>query len=259
MLNKTNFNYYLKFFCGLVFFFVFFIYLPSKIMAVPMPDTIKIEPDAFFKPINFSSSINLLLSLSAISLVPFFLLSTTSFLRIVIVLSMLRNAIGTQQSPPNAVIISLALFMTIFIMSPVWTEVNEIAIKPYVAQQITQGEAIQKGILPFRAFMLKFVREKDLALFLEFGGMKEVKNLSDIPVTVIIPAFIISELRTAFQIGFLLFIPFVVIDLIVSNILLSLGMFMLSPVMVSLPFKILLFVLTDGWNLITKGLILSFR
>lgn len=233
--------------------------LPFSLFAIPLPQTFTIEPNTFFKPINFSSSINLLLSLSAISLVPFFLISTTSFLRIVIVLSMLRNAIGTQQSPPNVVITSLALFMTIFIMAPVWKEVDRVAVKPYQERRISQATAIQQGLVPFRTFMLKFTREKDLALFLEFAGMKKVKKITDIPTTVIIPAFIISELKTAFQIGFLLFIPFVVIDLIVSNVLLSLGMFMLSPVMVSLPFKILLFVITDGWNLITKGLILSFQ
>ncbi|MFA5880289.1 MAG: flagellar type III secretion system pore protein FliP [Candidatus Margulisiibacteriota bacterium] len=241
----------------LVLGFLFF--LTGSLFAVPLPETFSIEPNNFFKPINFSSSINLLISLSAISLVPFFLISTTSFLRIVIVLSMLRNAIGTQQSPPNVVIISLALFMTVFIMSPVWKEVDRIAIKPYQEKKISQSVAIQQGLLPLRTFMLKFTREKDLALFLEFAGMKRIKKITEIPTTVIIPAFIISELKTAFQIGFLLFIPFVVIDLIVSNVLLSLGMFMLSPVMVSLPFKILLFVVTDGWNLITKGLILSFQ
>ena len=149
--------------------------------------------------------------------------------------------------------------MTIFVMSPVLNEVNNVAIKPYSTGKITQQQAFDRGIKPFRTFMLKFTREKDLALFLEFAGIKNVKSLDEIPVFVIIPSFIISELKTAFQIGFLIFIPFVVIDLIVSNILLSLGMFMLSPVMVSLPFKILLFVLTDGWNLITRGLLLSFR
>ncbi len=224
---------------------------------VPADYQLDIAP--YTKSVNFSPSINLLLILSSISLIPFFLLSTTSFLRIVIVMGMIRNAIGTQQSPPNPIIISLALFMTIFVMSPVLNEVNNVAIKPYSTGKITQQQAFDRGIKPFRTFMLKFTREKDLALFLEFAGIKNVKSLDEIPVFVIIPSFIISELKTAFQIGFLIFIPFVVIDLIVSNILLSLGMFMLSPVMVSLPFKILLFVLTDGWNLITRGLLLSFR
>jgi flagellar biosynthetic protein FliP len=175
------------------------------------------------------------------------------------VLGMVRSAIGTQQSPPNAIIVSLALFTTIFIMSPVWQEAYRVGIKPYQENQITQEIAIQQAIQPFRTFMLKNVREKDLALFVEFSRIKEIKDVSEIPIFVIIPAFIISEINTAFQIGFLIFIPFVVVDLIVSNILLSLGMFMLSPVMISLPFKILLFVLTDGWNLIIRGLILSYQ
>lgn len=231
----------------------------SHLYAVPIPNQFYINTESFLKPVNFSSSVNLLLSLSTISLIPFFLISTTSFLRIVIVLGMVRNAIGTQQSPPNSIIIALSLFMTIFIMSPVWQEVYRISIQPYQEKKITQGVAFERAIQPFRTFMLKNVKEKDLALFIEFSRIKKVTDVSEIPIFVIIPAFIISEINTAFQIGFLIFIPFVVVDLIVSNILLSLGMFMLSPVMISLPFKILLFVLTDGWNLIIRGLILSYQ
>ncbi len=208
---------------------------------------------------DFSYTVNLLIFMTMLSLIPFFLISTTSFLRITIVFSMLRNALGTQQTPPNAILISLSLFMTIFVMTPTFNEVNRVAIQPFSAGQISQKEAFDRGIKPVRYFMLKYTREKDLALFVEFSGLKNVKTIQEVPVFVIIPAFIISELKTAFQIGFLLFVPFVVIDLIVSNILLSLGMFMLSPVMISLPFKILLFVLTDGWNLITRGLLLSYR
>ena len=215
--------------------------------------------DAVSRPANFSSSINLLLSLSMITMIPFFLISTTSFLRTVIVLSMIRQALGTQQAPPNMVIVSLSLFLTVFVMTPTFTEVNYTAIQPYKEGKISQKEAMNIGFKPFKHFMLKFAREKDIALFMEFSQTKRTQNIEDVPIFVLIPAFIISELKTAFQIGFLLFIPFVVIDLVVSNILLSLGMFMLSPAMISLPFKILLFVLTDGWNLIIQGLLLSFR
>jgi flagellar biosynthetic protein FliP len=215
--------------------------------------------DAFTRSGNFSNSINLLLSLSFISLIPFFLISTTCFIRIVIVLSLVRQAMGTQQAPPNMVIIALALFMSIFVMSPVFNEARVSAYQPFKEGRLNQMQAMELGIRPFQKFMLKFTREKDLGMFLEFSQTRYTGVKEDVPIFVLIPAFIISELKTAFQIGFLLFIPFVVIDLLVSNILLSLGMFMLSPVMVSLPFKLLLFVLTDGWNLIIQGLLLSFR
>jgi flagellar biosynthetic protein FliP len=208
---------------------------------------------------NFSRSLNLLFFLASIGFIPFFLLSATCFLRIVIVLSMVRQAIGTQQAPPNMVIVSLALFLTIFVMTPTIEQVNATAIQPYNEGKLSQMQAIDLAVKPFKTFMLKHTRDKDLALFLEFSQVKYPENYDQIPIYVLIPAFIISELKTAFQIGFVLFIPFVVIDLIVSNILLSLGMFMLSPAMISLPFKILLFVLTDGWNLIIQGLLLSYR
>lgn len=208
---------------------------------------------------QFSNSIQLILALALISLVPFFLISVTSFLRLIIVFSLARTAIGTQQVPPSAVIIGLALFMTVFIMSPVWKEINETAVVPYNQGKISQMKAFEIGIKPLQKFMLKQTREKDLALFVQFSHIEPPKSADEIPIYVLIPSFMISELKTAFQIGFLLFIPFVIIDLTVANVLLSLGMFMLSPVMVSLPFKVLLFVLVDGWNLISKGLLMSFR
>jgi flagellar biosynthetic protein FliP len=222
-------------------------------------DAMAIDLSSFTSPLQFSSSISLLLAISSISLAPFFLISTTSFVRFAIVLGMIRNAIGTNQSPPNPVIISIALFMTFYVMTPTWVTVYEKAIIPYQNQTITQREAFVEGIKPFREFMLKYTRETDLALFIEFSKIPAVNSVDDIPIYVLIPAFMISELKTAFQIGFMLFIPFIVIDLVVSNILLSLGMFMLSPVMISLPFKILLFVLVDGWNLITRGLLNGFQ
>ncbi|MFA5098323.1 MAG: flagellar type III secretion system pore protein FliP [Candidatus Margulisiibacteriota bacterium] len=211
-----------------------------------------------FAPEQFSNSVQLLITLSLITLVPFFLISVTSFLRIIIVLGLARTAIGTQQVPPNSVIIGLSLFMTAFIMTPVWNEINTKAVIPYNQGRISQVKAFETGMQPLRKFMFKQTREADLSLFIQFSRIARPKTFDDVPTYVLIPAFMISELKTAFQIGFLLFIPFIMIDLVVANVLLSLGMFMLSPVMVSLPFKILLFVLADGWNLITRGLMMSF-
>lgn len=208
---------------------------------------------------NFSNSVQITLALALISIAPFLLMSITSFLRIIVVLSMLRSALGTAQVPPNSILIGLALFMTVFTMAPTFDEVNRTAVIPYNRGQMSQMKAFETGMKPFQRFMLRQTRAADLQLFVSFAKIPAPKTINDIPPYVVIPAFMISELKTAFQIGFLLFIPFVIIDLVVANILLSLGMFMLSPVMVSLPFKILLFVLCDGWNLITKGLLLSFR
>ena len=182
-----------------------------------------IDLSSFTAPLQFSSSISLLLAISSISLAPFFLISTTSFVRFAIVLGMIRNAIGTNQSPPNPVIISIALFMTFYVMTPTWVNVYEDAIIPYQNNKITQAEAFDNGIKPFRTFMLKYTRQSDLALFIEFSKIPEVGDIREVPIYVLIPAFMISELKTAFQIGFMLFIPFIVIDLVVSNILLSLG------------------------------------
>lgn len=217
-----------------------------------------VSMDLFSKKIQFSNSISMMLALSAMTFIPFFLLTTTSFLRIIIVLGTMRMAMGTQQSPPNPVLIAVALFMTIFIMSGVWGTVNKDALIPYNQGKITQDQAVKRAIVPIKQFMLKHVREDDLALFVEFSRI-EVKDITEVPIWVVIPAFIMSEITAAFSIAFVIFIPFVLIDLIMANILLSLGMFMLSPVMVSLPFKILLFVLADGFTLITRGLLVSFQ
>lgn len=238
--------------------FIFF--LSSSAWAAPRtPLNATINLNAIMAAPQFSNSVQLILSLALISLVPFFLMSVTSFLRIVIVLALIRTAVGTQQVPPSSVIISIALFMTVFVMAPVWQEVNEKAIIPYNNARLSQGKAFEIGMKPIRKFMFKQTREKDLELFVLFSRIEPPRTFEDVPTYVLIPSFMISELKTAFQIGFLLFIPFIIIDLTVANILLSLGMFMLSPVMVSLPFKVLLFVLVDGWNLITRGLLMSFR
>ncbi|MCX5749091.1 MAG: flagellar type III secretion system pore protein FliP [Candidatus Saganbacteria bacterium] len=209
-------------------------------------------------PERFSNSVQLLITLSLITLAPFFLISVTSFLRMIIVLGLIRVAVGTQQVPPNSVIIGLSLFMTVFVMTPVWQEINTKALVPYNQKKISQVKAFEVGMEPLRKFMFRQTRENDLSLFIQFSRIPRPTSFSQVPTYVLIPAFMISELKTAFQIGFLIFVPFIVIDLVVANILLSLGMFMLSPVMVSLPFKILLFVLADGWNLITRGLMMSF-
>jgi len=208
---------------------------------------------------QFSQGVQILLTISAISLIPFFLIATTSFLRVAIVLGLIKNAVGTQQIPPSTVVITLSIFMTVFIMTPVWQTIQEEALDPYQKGKITQQVALERGLQPLRKFMVAQTRPKDMMLFIQFSKIPPVSDVYKTPMYVLIPAFIISELKTAFQMGFVLFVPFVVIDMITANVLLSLGMFMLSPVMVSLPFKILLFVLADGWYLISQGLMQSFR
>ena len=183
----------------------------------------------------------------------------TSFTRIIIVLSFTRNALGTQQMPPNQVLIGLALFLTFFIMSPVISDINTNAFQPYVQGQITQEQAITKAMDPLRNFMLKNVYEKDLALFINLSQAEQPVKSDEIPTTALIPAFIISELKRAFIMGFYLYIPFIMIDMVVASTLMSMGMMMLPPVMISLPFKLLLFVMVDGWNLIVKTLVMSFN
>ena len=183
----------------------------------------------------------------------------TSFTRIIIVLSFIRNALGLQQTPPNQAIIGLALFLTFFIMAPIGTQINHEAIQPFLKEEINQEIALEKAMEPIREFMFKQTRNKDLSLFLNIKNMGEINNLEDVPSHVLIPAFIISELKTAFQIGFVIYVPFLVIDMVVASTLMSMGMMMLPPVIISLPFKILLFILVDGWNLIVKSVVLGFK
>ena len=204
---------------------------------------------------KLESTLQILIMLTILSLAPSILIMVTSFTRIVVVFHFLRTALGTQTTPPNQVIVGLALFITIAIMSPVFTEVNTKAIKPYTAGKIKQEQAIEKGLSPLREFMLKQTREKDLKLFMDLNK----KDYDDIPITIVIPAFIISELRAAFIIGFLIYLPFIVIDMVVASTLMSMGMMMLPPTTISLPFKLLLFVLADGWNLVIGQLVNSFN
>ncbi len=210
-------------------------------------------------PQGVDTALKIVLLMTVLSLAPALLLLLTSFTRIVIVLGFLRQAIGTQQAPNNQIIIGLALFLTFVIMSPTITEVNQVALQPFLADQIDQQEALNRASGPFREFMLAQTREKDIALFLELTERDAPETPEQLPMMVVIPSFVISELRTAFQMGFVLFIPFLIIDMIVASVLMSMGMMMLPPVLISLPFKILLFVLVDGWWLICKSLVAAFH
>lgn len=209
-------------------------------------------------PENVSTSVKLVLMLTVLSLAPSILILMTCFTRIVIVLSFVRTALATQQMPPNQVLIGLSLFLTFFIMAPTMQQVNEEALTPLFNEEINLEQAYEKASVPFKEFMSAHTRQKDLALFLEYSKAEPPKSVEDIPLTSLVPAFAISEIKTAFQIGFMIFIPFLVIDMVVASILMSMGMMMLPPVMISLPFKILLFVLVDGWYLVVKSLLQSF-
>jgi flagellar biosynthetic protein FliP len=196
--------------------------------------------------------------MTALTFLPAAVLMMTSFTRIIIVLAILRQALGTMQAPTNQILIGLALFLTFFVMAPVVDQVNEKALQPYLQEQITAKEAIKRATSPFKSFMIKQTREDDISMFMNISGQDTLDSPSDISFSLLVPAFVTSELKTAFQIGFLLFIPFLVIDLVVASVLMSMGMMMLSPMMISLPFKIMLFVLVDGWSLILGMLAASF-
>jgi flagellar biosynthetic protein FliP len=207
---------------------------------------------------SFSVPIQILLFLTVLSFIPAMLISLTSFTRILIVFHFLRHALGTSEAPSNQIVIGLTLFLTFFIMSPVAEQINKDALQPMLAGSLSQSQALEKAAKPLRGFMARYTREKDLALFLSIAKRPKPNNVDEIPTTVMIPAFMISELKTAFQIGFVLFLPFLVIDMVVSTVLLSMGMMQLPPVMVSIPFKILLFIMVDGWNLVVGSLVKSF-
>ena len=207
---------------------------------------------------QYSLTLQLLALMTALTLLPSLLLMMTSFVRIIVVLSLLRQALGTGQTPPNTVLVGLALFLTLFIMSPVLTSVYQEAAVPYMDNKINAQQALAAAEKPVRAFMLAQTREDDLATFMEIARKREVASPNDVPFTTLVPAFIISELKSAFTIGFLIYIPFVVIDIIVSSVLMSMGMMMLSPMMIAMPFKLMLFVLVDGWGLIMGSLAASF-
>ncbi|HEY9187390.1 MAG TPA: flagellar type III secretion system pore protein FliP [Ignavibacteria bacterium] len=244
-----------------VFLLGFFVtnYAFSQAAPTPLPlPKVTIGIDKAQKPEDVSLTLQILLIMTILSLAPALMILMTSFTRIIIVFHFLKQAMGTQQVPPSQVIVGLAIFMTFVIMAPVFKDANDNALQPYLKNQITQDSAYNRAIKPFRDFMFKQTKEEDLALFIKYSGGEKPENRENISTLTLIPAFALSELRTGFQMGFLLFIPFLMIDMIVASILMSMGMMMLPPVFVSLPFKILLFVLVDGWYLIVETLIKSF-
>ncbi|HEC1758518.1 TPA: flagellar type III secretion system pore protein FliP [Campylobacter lari] len=220
--------------------------------------TVNLNLSAPNSPQQLVTTLNIVIVLTILALAPTIVFVMTSFLRLVVVFSFLRTALGTQTMPPNTILVTLALILTFFIMEPVATKSYNEGIKPYIAEQIGYEEAFAKGVKPFKDFMLKNTREKDLALFYRIRNLENPKTIDDVPLTVLVPAFMISELKTAFEIGFLLFLPFLVIDMVVSSVLMAMGMMMLPPVMISMPFKLLIFVLVDGWNLLIQNLVKSF-
>ena len=226
--------------------------------ALPLPK-VSLEVGKATKPEDVSVTLQILFLMTILSLAPAILILTTAFTRIVVVLHFLRQALGTQQVPPAQVLIGLAMFLTFFVMAPTWSRVNQEAIQPYMSNAITLQQAYDRGVVPLREFMLRQTREEDLALFVRLASVDKPQSREDVPLHALIPAYAISELRIGFQIGFLLFIPFLVIDMVISSILLSMGMMMLPPVLISLPFKILLFILVDGWHLVVRSLLESFR
>lgn len=232
---------------------------PAMVSASVDPGrlNLNIGLDGVSQPREVDTAIKVLLAITLLSLAPSIILLTTCFTRIVIVLSFIRTALSLQGAPANQVIIGLALFLTFFIMGPVWERIDSEALQPYRAGEVTGAEALERAKTPIRAFMLKQCRPKDVELFVELAKLEPTEP-ENLPLKVVIPGFIVSELRTAFQMGFLLFVPFILIDLVVATVLMSMGMFMMPPMTISLPLKILLFVLVDGWNLVVKSVVLSF-
>ena len=207
---------------------------------------------------SYSLTIQILLLMTALTLLPAALITMTSFTRVLVVFAILRQALGTAQTPSNQILLGLALFTTLFIMTPVFEQAYANGLEPYISEQLGFNEAAMRALAPFREFMLNQVREADLAMFVEMSGETNINSVEQVPLKVLLPAFVVSELKTAFQIGFLIFIPFLIIDLVVASVLMSMGMMMLSPILISLPFKIMLFVLIDGWSLIVSTLVAGF-
>jgi flagellar biosynthetic protein FliP len=233
--------------------------LPLLLFAAPQIPTVNLSLSAPSTPKQLVDTLNIVILLTILVLAPSIILVTTSFVRILVVLGFLRQALGTPQSPPTTLLVSFALILTFFIMEPYAKEAYNSGIKPYMEKKIGYEEAFEKSVKPFKKFMIKNTREKDLALFYRIRHLPNPKTIDDVPLTILIPAFMLSELKTAFEIAFLIFLPFLVIDMVVSSILMSLGMMMLPPVMISLPFKILVFILVDGWDLVVMGLVQSFK
>jgi flagellar biosynthetic protein FliP len=240
----------------LLFFFILFFGL-SAMAQVTLP-SVNLGLKSTDNPTEIVSAIKIVMVMTVLTLAPAILIMMTSFTRIIIVLSFLRQAMGIQSMPPNQLLVGLSLFLTFFIMGPALTEMNQKGIQPYVAGQITQDQALTETLAPLRKFMFSQTRPQDLALFVKLAKIEKPKNLAEVPTMALIPAFIVSELKTAFQIGFIIFLPFLIIDMVAASILMAMGMMMLPPVVVSLPFKIMLFVLVDGWALLIGSMVKSF-
>lgn len=236
-----------------------FLFVSRDAFAAPLIPNVNIGVGSSNNPQDVAVTLQIMAVLTILSIAPSILIMTTSFIRIVVVLGFLRNALSTQNMPPNQVMIALSLFLSFYIMAPYWSQANEQGVQPYLAGSITQEEAVTNVVAPIREFMFKQTRESDLALFVNLSQAERPESQDDVSTFTLIPAYIISELKTAFQIGFMIYIPFIVIDMIVASTLMSMGMMMLPPVMISLPFKILLFVMVDGWHLLIKSLIVSFK
>lgn len=254
---------------GILLFFlaIWLICLPAPAVATPQQSpagatqlpALSLQLTSPGSPQQVVDSVKILVLLTVLSLAPAILITVTSFTRIIVVLSLLRSALGVQQTPPNQVLIALAIFLTIFIMTPVAKQINQQALEPYLQNRISQQEALAAAAAPLKQFMLKNTREKDLELFVALSRQQRPRNADELELGTVIPAFMISELKTAFQMGVMLYIPFLVIDMVVASTLMSMGMFMLPPVMISLPFKLLLFVMVDGWYLVVRSLVESFH
>ncbi len=240
-----------------LYFFLLFLALPL-VAAVDIP-TVNLSLSAPAEPKDLVNTLNIVIVLTLLVLAPSLILVMTSFIRLIVVFAFLRQALGTQQTPPTQLLVSLALVITLFIMEPMGKEAYEKGIKPYMDKKIGYEVAFEETVKPFKSFMLRNTREADLAIFYRIRGLENPKTEADVSLTVLLPAFMISELKTAFEIGFLIFLPFLVIDMVVSSVLMSMGMMMLPPVMISLPFKILIFVLVDGWHLLVGNLVESFK
>lgn len=245
-----------------IIMFILMVLVSAAYGANPPPASnfpmISIAMDKAKGPEDVSVTLQIFAALTLLSIAPSILIMLTSFTRFIIVFSLLRQAMGTQQMPPNQILIGLAMFLTFYVMTPVWQDINQNAFQPFIEKKISSEQAIDTAFIPIRKFMYKQIREKDLALFIEIAKLKRPDTPADVPTMVMIPSFIISELKTAFQLGFLLFIPFLIIDMVVASVLLAMGMMMLPPIMISLPFKLLLFVLVDGWHLIVGSLVKGF-
>jgi flagellar biosynthetic protein FliP len=255
--HKYRLNYLWLTLLGLVLVALWMGIFAEPVLAQPFEiPNISLQFGGEDNPDALSTTLQLILLLTVLSLAPAIVILLTSFTRIIVVLSFLRSSLATNQMPPNQILIGLALFLTFFVMAPTLQEVNREAIQPLLQGEINQTEAYTNGMAPIRTFMFEQTREKDLALFVKMAGLERPRNFDDIPNYVLIPSFIISELKTAFQIGFIIFVPFLIIDMVVASALMSMGMMMLPPMMISLPFKILLFVLVDGWNLVIQSLLM---